>query len=247
MYDFYGGYGGMYGGVGSMLVQTYPGGPLVAAVPVPVPMQPVDWYRSPSGEVQYYYTMGYPSLAADGSSASNGSHEPSSRRNSVESFQSHQVSGRPARRHRTAPSLGPPAHTLRKRSLHCLGFLQASSGQEAHSETSLPSSTASSTVSSTVHSENGGSPCSTGPSSQGPASPQGDAPAAPALKASLGASCDDHKMAGAVTTPGAYLYPCAYPPYGMAPPVYAAGKPPLTSSSLNSHIYFFFISNSIRN
>jgi len=214
VYDFYGGYGGMYGGVGSMLVQTYPGGPLVAAVPVPVPMQPVDWYRSPSGEVQYYYTMGYPpSLAADGSSASNGSHEPSSRRNSVESFQSH----------------------------------QASSGQEAHSETSLPSSTASSTVSSTVHSENGGSPCSTGPSSQGPASPQGDAPAAPALKASLGASCDDHKMAGAVTTPGAYLYPCAYPPYGMAPPVYAAGKPPLTSSSLNSHIYFFFISNSIRN
>ena len=92
MYDFYGGYGGMYGGVGSMLVQTYPGGPLVAAVPVPVPMQPVDWYRAPSGEVQYYYTMGYPSLPADGSSAaSSAANDQSSRRNSVESFQSNQV------------------------------------------------------------------------------------------------------------------------------------------------------------
>ena len=91
MYDFYGGYGGMYGGVGSMLVQTYPGGPLVAAVPVPVPMQPVDWYRAPSGEVQYYYAMGYSSPPADGNSGSNGSNEQSSRRNSVESFQSNQV------------------------------------------------------------------------------------------------------------------------------------------------------------
>ena len=99
-------------------------------------------------------------------------------------------------------------------------MLQASSGQEVNSEASL-SSTASSTASSTVNSENGGSPCSTGPSSQGPASPQGDAPGA--LKAPVGGSCDDHKMAAAVAT-GAYVYPCAYPPYGMAPPVYAAGK-----------------------
>ena len=83
MYDFYGGYGGMYPGVGSMLVQTYPGGPLVAAVSVPVPVQPVDWYRGPGGEVQYYYAMGYPAEAA--------TTEQSSRRNSVESFQSNQV------------------------------------------------------------------------------------------------------------------------------------------------------------
>jgi len=146
-------------------------------VPVPVPMQPVDWYRAPSGEVQYYYTMGYPSLPADGSSAaSSAANDQSSRRNSVESFQSK----------------------------------QASSTQEAISE-------ASSTASSTVNSENGGSP-------QGPASPQGDAPGA--LKASgvVAGSCDDHKMAAvAAGAAGAYVYPCAYPPYGMAPPVFAAG------------------------
>ena len=83
MYDFYGGYGGMYPGVGSMLVQAYPGGPLVAAVPVPVPVQPMDWYRTHGGEVAYYYALGYPGEPAAA--------ETSSRRNSVESFQSNQV------------------------------------------------------------------------------------------------------------------------------------------------------------
>lgn len=190
MYDYYGGYGGMYPGMGSMLVQTYPGGPLVAAVPVPVPVQPVDWYRTPSGEVQYYYTMGYPPEAAPT--------EQSSRRNSVESFQSN----------------------------------QASSSQEVISDASMSqssSTTPSSTTSSAVNSENGGSPCSTGPSSQGPASPQGELASPGAVDvspvksatASSSVSFDDHKMAAGGVA--GYVYPCAYPPYGMAPPVYAAG------------------------
>ena len=103
MYDFYGGYGGMY--PGSMLVQTYPGGPIVAAVPVPMPVQTIDWYRGAAaganggaastadgtnagGEVGYYYALGYPA----GSEMSLGSSQlpetsSSSRRNSLESYQ----------------------------------------------------------------------------------------------------------------------------------------------------------------
>lgn len=95
VYDFYGGYGGMY--PGSMLVQTYPGGPIVAAVPVPVPVQTIDWYRGAAGagaaaangtngapEVGYYYALGYPAgseLAGQPETSS------SSRRNSLESYQ----------------------------------------------------------------------------------------------------------------------------------------------------------------
>ena len=99
VYDFYGGYGGMY--PGSMLVQTYPGGPIVAAVPVPVPVQPIDWYRgaaggagaaaaangtaaAAAGEVAYYYALGYP---AGGEIAAQTETTSSSRRNSLESYQ----------------------------------------------------------------------------------------------------------------------------------------------------------------
>jgi hypothetical protein len=100
VYDFYGGYGGMY--PGSMLVQTYPGGPIVAAVPVPMPVQTIDWYRGgaagangagsaadgTNGEVGYYYALGYPA----GSELGLGSSQlpetsSSSRRNSLESYQ----------------------------------------------------------------------------------------------------------------------------------------------------------------
>lgn len=98
VYDFYGAYGGMY--PGSMLVQTYPGGPLVAAVPVPVPVQAVDWYRSGAGgaaggaagaangastaETGFYYALGYP---AGGEISGNGTADATSRRNSLESYQ----------------------------------------------------------------------------------------------------------------------------------------------------------------
>ena len=92
---------------GSMLVQTYPGGPIVAAVPVPMPVQTIDWYRgaaaganggaaastadgctNAAGEVGYYYALGYPA----GSEMSLGSSQlpetsSSSRRNSLESYQ----------------------------------------------------------------------------------------------------------------------------------------------------------------
>ena len=77
MYDFYGGYGGIYSGMGGMLIQTYPGGPLVAAVPVPV--QPVDWYQGPGGEVSYFYALAYPP-------EQHPLMEDSSRSNSAESF-----------------------------------------------------------------------------------------------------------------------------------------------------------------
>lgn len=82
VYDLYGGYGAMYSGVGGMLVQAYPGGPLVAAVPVPVPVQPVDWYRAPNGEVSYVYALAYPNMAEQAPMEEN-----SPRSNSVESFQ----------------------------------------------------------------------------------------------------------------------------------------------------------------
>ena len=97
MYDFYGGYGGMY--PGSMLVQTYPGGPIVAAVPVPVPVQTIDWYRgaaagaggggaangtNPTGDVSYYYALSYP---AGSEITGQPEMSSSSRRNSLESYQ----------------------------------------------------------------------------------------------------------------------------------------------------------------
>lgn len=79
---------------GGMLVQTYPGGPLVAAVPVP--MQPVPWNGStgangagPGGEMAFYYALGYPAGDMSGAlqleagvGGVNGS-----RRNSLESYQ----------------------------------------------------------------------------------------------------------------------------------------------------------------
>ncbi len=101
MYDFYGGYGGMY--PGSMLVQAYPGGPIVAAVPVPVPVQTIDWYRGGAGggagaagtaangtgpagggEVSYYYALSYPAGSEVAGQLETSS---SSRRNSLESYQ----------------------------------------------------------------------------------------------------------------------------------------------------------------
>ncbi|XP_057381071.1 uncharacterized protein LOC130703653 [Daphnia carinata] len=99
MYDFYGGYGGMY--PGSMLVQTYPGGPIVAAVPVPMPVQAIDWYggaggaRAASngdattngGEVGYYYALGYPAGSEVGGSSQLPETSSSTRRNSLESYQ----------------------------------------------------------------------------------------------------------------------------------------------------------------
>lgn len=97
MYDFYGGYPGVY--AGGMLVQTYPGGPLVPAVPVPVPVQAVDWYgrgsasasspgSPPQGELGFYYALGYPTAAvAADVSAPNETGASNSRRNSLESCQ----------------------------------------------------------------------------------------------------------------------------------------------------------------
>ncbi|KAI9553036.1 hypothetical protein GHT06_020925 [Daphnia sinensis] len=100
MYDFYGGYGGMY--PGSMLVQTYPGGPIVAAVPVPMPVQAIDWYGGAAGargasngdaatnggEVGYYYALGYPAGSeVGGSSQLPETSSGSTRRNSLESYQ----------------------------------------------------------------------------------------------------------------------------------------------------------------
>ena len=98
VYDFYGGYSGVY--AGGMLVQTYPGGPLVPAVPVPVPVQALDWYGrgssgassspgSPAqGELGFYYALGYPTAAqADASAANNEPGASNSRRNSLESCQ----------------------------------------------------------------------------------------------------------------------------------------------------------------
>lgn len=98
MYDFYGGYGGMY--PGSMLVQTYPGGPIVAAVPVPMPVQTIDWYggaggaRAASngdatngGEVGYYYALGYPAGSEVAGSSQLPETSSSTRRNSLESYQ----------------------------------------------------------------------------------------------------------------------------------------------------------------
>ena len=86
----------MYPG-STMLVQTYPGGPIVAAVPVPVPVQTIDWYRGAGGgaaganganptggEVGYYYALGYP---AGSEMASQPETSSSSRRNSLESYQ----------------------------------------------------------------------------------------------------------------------------------------------------------------
>ena len=77
VYDLYGGYGGLYSGV---LWQAYPGGPLVTAVPVPVPVQPVEWYRAPNGEVNYVYSLMYPTEQPI-------MEDNSPRSNSVESFQ----------------------------------------------------------------------------------------------------------------------------------------------------------------
>ena len=91
MYDFYGGYGGMYP-AGGMLVQTYPGGPLVAAVPVP--MQPVPWNGStgangagPGGEMAFYYALGYPAGDMSGALQLEAGGVNGSRRNSLESYQ----------------------------------------------------------------------------------------------------------------------------------------------------------------
>jgi len=102
VYDFYGAYGGMYPG-STMLVQTYPGGPLVAAVPVPMPLYTganpggagsgVGGTAGGSHEMTtaFYYALGYPAAAGAGGgelatspydAASHGS-----RRNSLESYQ----------------------------------------------------------------------------------------------------------------------------------------------------------------
>ena len=78
VFDMYGGFAGMY--PGGMLVQTYPGGPLVAAIPVPVPVQTMDWHRAANGEMGYYYALAYP--PETGSML-----DENSRRDSVESFQ----------------------------------------------------------------------------------------------------------------------------------------------------------------
>lgn len=98
MYDVYGGYGGMY--PASMLVQTYPGGPLVAAVPVPMPVQWNGAAAAAAGssgvnggaEMGFYYALGYPAgtdmtaaAAPLGVETSNGG-STASRRNSVESY-----------------------------------------------------------------------------------------------------------------------------------------------------------------
>ena len=85
---------------------------------------------------------------------------------------------------------------------------------------------------STVNSENS-SPCGTGPSSQGPASPQGELVShGMDIKAAACDSLDSHKM-----TVAGYVYPCPYPPYAMAPPVFAAGKcrsvPPPSAACLS--------------
>lgn len=107
MYDFYGGYPGMY--PGGMLVQTYPGGPLVPAVPVPVPVQALDWYGGrgsaagssggPAGstppanspgapEMGFYYALGYPAPASHQDlTAPPAETASNSRRNSIESCQ----------------------------------------------------------------------------------------------------------------------------------------------------------------
>lgn len=84
---------------GSMLVQTYPGGPIVAAVPVPMPVQTIDWYGGANGaragssgdgtnggEVGYYYALGYPAGSEVGSSQLPET-SSSTRRNSLESYQ----------------------------------------------------------------------------------------------------------------------------------------------------------------
>ena len=85
---------------GSMLVQTYPGGPIVAAVPVPMPVQTIDWYRGAAGvnggaassadgsngEVGYYYALGYPPVSELGLGQLPET-SSSSRRNSLESYQ----------------------------------------------------------------------------------------------------------------------------------------------------------------
>lgn len=91
MYDYYGGYGGMY--PGSMLVQTYPGGPLVAAVPVQLPLwngataatSPGAGGGPNAGEMGFYYALGYPATGDMTGQPDVGS--GNSRRNSVESYQ----------------------------------------------------------------------------------------------------------------------------------------------------------------
>lgn len=159
MYDLYGGYGGLYSGV---LWQAYPGGPLVTAVPVPVPVQPVEWYRAPNGEVNYVYSLVYPTEQPI-------MEDNSPRSNSVESF-------------------------------------QACSNQEGNSEGSMTTS------------ENS-SPCSTGPSSQGPASPQNELASPNGMDGIKGGgacdSLDSHKMAAVA----GYIYHTGYAPA----PVFAAG------------------------
>lgn len=77
---------------GGMLVQTYPGGPLVAAVPVP--MQPVPWNGStgangagPGGEMAFYYALGYPAGDMSGALQLEAGGVNGSRRNSLESYQ----------------------------------------------------------------------------------------------------------------------------------------------------------------
>ena len=79
-----------------MLVQTYPGGPIVATVPVPVPVQTIDWYRgaaagggtangtNPTGDLSYYYALSYP---AGSEITGQPEMSSSSRRNSLESYQ----------------------------------------------------------------------------------------------------------------------------------------------------------------
>lgn len=101
MYDFYGPYGGMYPG-STMLVQTYPGGPLVAAVPVQMPLY--TGAQNPGGNgtggsaaggshemtTGFYYTLGYPTAASGGAELATIPYDAAShgsRRNSLESYQ----------------------------------------------------------------------------------------------------------------------------------------------------------------